>query len=71
MTEHRKPRQAGAAGTPVTGERAPLTVGAPAERPFSEPVLAAGPVSRTTLRARLALLRLRPLKAQSARAGRS
>jgi hypothetical protein len=71
MKDHRETRKTGHGGVPASDPQALLAARDAVRRPYVAHAFEAGPVSRTTLRARLALLRLRPLKAEAARSRRS
>jgi hypothetical protein len=70
MNEHRESQTTGSGTNPPVDSHV-ATFGAGATgRSGAWPAIAIGPVSRTTLRARLALLRPRALKVQPATAAR-
>lgn len=70
MNEQQESRTTGSGAIPpVDAHLSTLGAGA-AERPGAGPAISTGPVSRTTLRARLALLRPCALKVQPARHAR-
>jgi hypothetical protein len=70
MTEHHESQKPDSVATAVVDPHVAALAGRPGRCQRGEPVLAQGPVSWTTLRARLALLRPRALKAQPKRASR-
>jgi hypothetical protein len=71
MNGYRESRSMDSGPTPPADPQVAARAGVAGGRSCGEASLGPGPVSRTTLRARLALIRPQALKAQSTRAGRS